>query len=140
MSQLCALEAMVANSELGCINRTVVSKSREAIVSLSSALNSGIQHPILDPQYKKDADKLQQVQGRDSMEHLPCEERLREMDFFSLEKRWLGAGRCQSILQIPVRSLGRRVSIEVNGKTDILTKMKRLPRVVVESPLSGLIS
>lgn len=60
------------------------------------------------------------------------------MGFFSLQKRWLGAGRCQSILQIPVRAQVRRVSTEVNGKTDILTKIMRLPRVVVESPLPGL--
>jgi len=71
---------MVANSILGCINKIVVCKLREAIISLSSALESGIQHPILDPPYKKDADKLQQVQGRANMEYLPCEERLREID------------------------------------------------------------
>lgn len=134
MSQQCTLEAMVANSILGCINRIVVSKLRETIISFSSALKSGIWHPILDFQCKKDADKLQQIQERATIEHLPCEEKLKDMGFFSLEKRWLGAGRGQSILQIPVRSLVRRVSTEVNGKTDILTKMKRLPRVVVDSP------
>lgn len=68
---------MVTNIILGCTNRNVVSKLRETIISLSSALKFGIQHPVLDPQYKKDADKLQQVQGRAAMEHLPCEERLK---------------------------------------------------------------
>lgn len=69
------------------------------------------------------------------MEHWFSEESLREMGFFYPEKRWLRTGRCQSVLQISVRSLVRGFSIEVNAKTDILTKMNRLSRVVVESPL-----
>lgn len=64
------------------------------------------------------------------MERLPYEGRLK-MGFFNLEKGWLGVGRCQSILQILVRSLVRRDFTEVNVKTDILTKIKRSPIVIV---------
>lgn len=54
---------MEVNSILGCINASVISKLVEA--NFSAALESGIWHSLC----KKDADTLQQVQGRVTMEH-----------------------------------------------------------------------
>ncbi|KAK4825268.1 hypothetical protein QYF61_026069 [Mycteria americana] len=82
MSQQCALATKEARGILGCIRRSVASKSREGILPLYPAL------------YKKGVDLLKQVQYRATktvkgMEHLSCEERLRELGLFSLEKNRL---------------------------------------------------
>lgn len=73
MIQQGTLEAVEDNSILGCINASVVSKLEQA--NFSTALKSGIWHSVLDPQCKKDADKLQQVQGGVTMKHFPSKER-----------------------------------------------------------------
>ena len=97
MSQECAFTAQKVDHTLGCIHSSTASRVREVILPLYPALvRPQLEYCVQmgSPQHRRDTDLLECVQRRatkmiQGMEQLSCEDRMRELGLFRLEKRRL---------------------------------------------------
>ena len=97
MGRQCEDTVSKANSIWSCIYRCITSRSREVILSLYAALG----RPQLEyciqfwaPHFKRDVENMERVQRRATrmirgQQGRPYEERLRDLNLFSLHKRRL---------------------------------------------------
>ena len=94
VSQQCALVAKRTNGVLGCTKKSVASRSREVILSTYFAvgrLHLAVLSPVLCSavQVRKRTSRESPVEAtktKKGLEHLPYEERLRDLEPFSQEK------------------------------------------------------
>jgi len=97
MSNQYVLGAQKSNHSLGCIERSAAIRSRKTIVLPCSALirpHPGYCIQLWGPLYKKDMSLLECVWRRvmkmiKGLDHLSCEESVRELALFSPDKRRL---------------------------------------------------
>ncbi|KAK4832997.1 LOW QUALITY PROTEIN: hypothetical protein QYF61_027021 [Mycteria americana] len=148
----CVLAPRAANRILGCIKRSMTSRSREVILPLYSALvRSHLEYCIQlwNPQHRKDMDLLDWVQRRPTkmirgLEHLSYGERLRGLGLLSLEKRSLEGDVIAAFQVCCNRTRGNgfklkegRFRLDIRKKfftVRVVKHWNRLPREVVDAP------